>query len=101
MSPVETLSLVGDLLVLCLLDRFNQPNLVASLMNVILKDSLALFSFATCNIESSGASMSLDDVSLVSEFSLFCSLDLEVAAGMLSSVSDDVDSVVDLILKDA
>ena len=100
LSPVETFALVGCLL-LVTSERFDQPDLIAALVNVSLKDSLTFFSLSTSNVQASPIGVSLDDVSLMSKFSLLSSLELEPTAGMFAAISDDVDSVVLFVLENA
>ena len=86
---------------LFLLNGFNPPELVITLMNVILQNLLSVFSLSSSNIKSSVAGMSLDKVSLVGPFSFLSSGKSEPAACMFSSVSHNLSSVVLLVLKDA
>ena len=51
-------------------DRLNQPDLISSLMDVVLNHRLVVLCFSSTNIETSSG-MSLDDISLVSKRSFF------------------------------
>ena len=77
------------------------PELVVSLMNVVLENVLAVLSLSSSNIKSSVASVGLDDVGLLGPFSLFSQRDLEPAAGVLILVHNDLSAIVLLVLEEA
>lgn len=79
------------------LNGHDEPNLVAVVMDVVLEDSFSLDCFASGQVERSVASMSLDDITFISIRSFVYSDDLEPTAVVLSTIRDNLCSVVLLI----
>ena len=90
---------LGFLLILC--EGFNQPKLVLALMDVILQYLLAIFSLSPTNIESLVAGMGFDEIGFVAPFSFFSSCQSEPAAVVFALISNDLNSIVLLVLEDA
>lgn len=82
-------------------NRFKKPNLISTMVNVVLKDTFSFFSFSASKIEGTVVSVSFDDVSLIGVGSLVSSNDIEPAAVVFSRVGDNMSSIVMLIPKDA
>lgn len=98
----ETLSLLSFVGLFRLqVDRFKKPNLVSTMMNVVLKDTFSFLGFSASKIKGTVVSVSLDDVSLIGVGSLVSSNDIEPAAVVFSRVGYDMSSIVMLVPKDA
>ena len=96
------LSLVfSTLLFLLVLNRLKPPELILSLVNIVLQNLFSIFSFASSNIKSSVSSMSLDQISLIGPLTFLSSGKSEPTACMFASISHNLSSVVLFVLKDA
>lgn len=97
----ETLSLLPFVGLFRLgVDRFKQPNLIAAMVNVVLKDAFSFLGFSASKIKGTVIGMSLDDVSFIGVRSLFSPNHIEPAAVMFSRVGDNMSSIVMLITED-
>ena len=90
---------LGFLLILC--EGFNQPKLVLALMDVILQYLLAIFSLSPADIESLVACVGFDKIGFVAPFSFFSSCQGKPAAVVFALISNDLNSIVLLVLEDA
>ena len=90
---------LGFLLILC--EGFNQPKLVLALMDVILQYLLTIFSLSPADIESLVACVGFDKIGFVAPFSFFSSCQSEPTAVVFALISNDLNSIVLLVLEDA
>lgn len=94
-SRNESLSLLSLVGLFCLiLHSFEEPNLVSSLVDVVLEDSFAFFGLSSGDVERPVSCVGLDDVSLVGEGSLVGPGNVEPAAVVFAGIGDDGSGVV-------
>lgn len=84
-----------------LLHADDLPHLVSAVVDIVLQNWLAFNSLTSGQVQSSVASVSLEQVTLVSVGSLLSPDDIKPAAIMLAGVGDDLGSVILLVSKNA